>query len=37
MKNNAKLIGIILVNIGTIISLRTQLFFKRGILFPHRA
>lgn len=37
MKTQLRLIGTILVNLIIIISLRTQLFFKRGILFPHRA
>lgn len=35
MKTQAKLIGIIFVNLIINISLRTQLLFKRGILFPH--
>lgn len=37
MKTPIRLIITILVNLITVISLRTQLFFKRGILFPHRA
>lgn len=37
MKTPAKLIGKILVNFIIILNLRTQLFFKKGILFPHRA
>ena len=34
---NLKLIASIIVNLFTILNLRTQLFFKRGILFPLRA
>jgi hypothetical protein len=37
MKTQAKLIGTILVNLIINISLRTQVFFLRGILFTRRA
>ena len=37
MRTQLRLIGTILVNLIIIISLRTALFFKKGILFPHRA
>lgn len=37
MKTPIRLIITILVNLITVISLRTQLLLKKGILFPHRA